>query len=202
MLGAAMEILALVCPKCGAPLPLDLGAHPRCAFCGIGVVLRTGTVHTTGDASAAPHVPLDPESFFEAIHAALKAGRSPFDAVREAAGEHLGALGESDAIARITLALAREVEGESGASVQNDGNVLARIAQAYVKALPELRDKGTSEVNLPFLAATEKGPIHLSRRLTPASISDLLSPKPKKCEPVKAPSEPREKKRGWWPFGR
>jgi hypothetical protein len=136
---------------------------------------------------------------------ALKAGVAPIDAVRRSA-RHLGVVGESDAVAEVTIALARDLERRHGVSLMNDGNALTRLAEAYVKALPSLRDRGKAEVNMPFLFVTPQGPQHFEATLTPASLAALLaSPEPEAAPHPAVKGEaspaPPPKKRGWWPFG-
>jgi len=154
------------------------------------------------------------------VTAAVKRGDPPADAIRQAAAAHLGVLGESDAIGRLTMAIARDFDRHNpGAEIAHDGIALTRIAEGYVKALPSLRESGEANVNLPYLGVTGTGPVHFDMTLTPASIAELLSRKPAAERPV-APATAREavpsaaaptrqpepvvpeapKKRGSWPF--
>ena len=54
---------------------------------------------------------------------------------------------------------------ELGIDPETDANVYRRLGQAAQKAAIELRESGSTEVSLPFLAATASGPIHLTLRL-------------------------------------
>ncbi len=177
--------------------------------------LYCGTVNAASDGatSQAPDAAWEARkqaitAFTEALVLALNEGRAPFDALRAASAAHLGIAGRADTVARIALALARDFERESGASVVRDPVVFSRIAQAYLLALDELRTSETYDLNLPFLTATERGPAHLQRTLTAKLLAELAARDPNVTAPnVGAPSapatstvEPVPKKRGWWPF--
>jgi hypothetical protein len=137
--------------------------------------MRAGAIEAT-DAASGTQAHVDPEAFMEAVNEAVKKGEPPADAIRRAAAAHLGVLGESDAIGRLTLAIARAFDREHpGAGIESDGIALARIAQGYVKALPSMRETGKARMNLPFLGVTSAGPVHFETTLTPASIAKLLA---------------------------
>ena len=100
------------------------------------------------------------------------------------------------ALARVTLAIARDFEATSGASIVRDGTAMSRIASAYLLAIQDIHEKGAYELNLPFIAATSEGPKHLARKLDAASIAALAARDP--SEPS-GPGEPKMKR--FWPFG-
>jgi molecular chaperone DnaK len=127
----------------------------------------------------------------------------PYDALCSAAREHLGTLGQSDGIARVTLALAADFDAENRTNCTTDVTALSRLADAYMKACVELARTPQTEMNLPFLTANETGPKHFQLTVTPAVFAALAS-----REPAKAAEAPRAeageeppKKKGWWPFG-
>lgn len=187
----------LVCPRCGAPLPTPTpgGALVTCLFCGASTSLSTGT------ATAAPSGDEHPSglpasaraAFCQALAAELTNGVEPRDALVRAARAHLGKLGESDAMARVALALAAEFEKESGALITREAMAMSRLAEGYFGVVETLRTSERAELNLPFLTATSDGPKHFVRTLTAASIAELAS-----HEPTDAPAP--KKKRGFWPF--
>jgi molecular chaperone DnaK len=95
----------------------------------------------------------------------------------------------------------REVERESGIRVENDPMVLARVAEAYLRALGELRTEPATEINLPFLAANERGPHHFARRVTPAILAAYAEGRIqlKEVPPTTVPEAKAEpKKKRWW----
>lgn len=169
------SIAALVCPRCGAPLPVDLVATPHCSYCGVGVLLRGGILEATAHDSGA-RANVDPAAFLQAVKTAVERGAPPAEAIQQGAREHLGVLGETDTIGRLTMAIARDFDREHpGADIVRDGIALARIAEGYVKALPSLRETGKARMNLPFLGVAASGPVHFDLAITPASIAELLA---------------------------
>ena len=72
-------------------------------------------------------------------------------------------------IIALLIARARQL----GIEPSTDGMVQQRMDEAARKAAVELRHSKTTEVNLPFLAATPDGPVHLLVRLpAPAEGGD------------------------------
>ncbi len=52
---------------------------------------------------------------------------------------------------------------------------MVRLFEAWSKASIAIRTTGHASVNLPFLTATEKGPVHLPRELDATSAAVLLA---------------------------
>lgn len=202
--------VALLCPVCGAPLPLAAASlspasHVTCDYC--RVVLRSQAGHLEVSAKATePPREEDHAARRQAFTEAMKAvslGEDPYRVLCDAAARHLGVLGESDAVARVTLALAADFEHESGARVTGDANALARIAEAYLRASVELRSMTRTEINLPFLAATSQGPKHLLRTVTAADLAALATGADRVATPAPAaitPEPDAPAKKWWWPF--
>jgi len=207
-----MVIEASICPRCGAPLP-PFAATPVscCTFCGTTVRIseRTTTIEkdSTSPVASAAELKRRTPLFLEAVKQALAAGMAPLDAVRAGAAGHLGPYGECDTVARVAVAIAYDFDQENGTRVQTDAIALSRIVEAYLNALPEIHAEGEATMNLPFLTAIARGPLHLQRTLTPATLAtlaarDLSSPSPiaRPEAPTTADDAPQPKKKGWWPF--
>ncbi len=200
-----MSPVALICPRCGAPLPeaVRRGAG-SCAYCGAEVMLRgaglvLGTRSIARDLEEAER---RRQAFYAAVKSASLAGTDPYRLLCDTAREHLDLVGESDTLARVVLALAEDFEAETGASVQRDPQALSRLADAYLKASAALARSPRTEMNLPFLAATERGPVHLLREI---GVADLVALASREAPVVEVPAPPPvaappAKKRGWWPF--
>lgn len=200
---------ALVCSRCGAPLPSPdpSGAFTRCVYCGTTLDVSGATAR-----SIERHRPSDEEAerlresrkgFLLALADDLRAGRPAYEALRDGAARHLGAIGESDVLARVVLVLAREFEAETGASITQDANALARVAEAYFAGLATIAEAGECTLNLPFLAATGAGPQHMSRRLTAADVAELVTRYDAPAGatiPKAGGGEPERKKPWYWPF--
>lgn len=188
---------ALVCPWCGAPLPGAAAGRPfaTCAYCGATASLSGVRAARADPASGAlaPAVPTaDPAlqlRVIEAFKAARQRGDSSYDALRSAARERLGPLGETDAFARVCLALASDFDAQSGTKTADDPTCIGRLIEVYLKAIEALRVQGTYAVHLPFFVATPSGPRDLVRALTVADVAEL------------AARAPTVRKRGFWPFG-
>jgi hypothetical protein len=208
-----MQIEALVCPRCGAPLrrPGGLPTIVECAFCGTALSLTPDDATVSREAT--PDEVRDNErrdqrvAFSQALAAALRAGRPAFDALRDAATSHLANASDPETLARVAFALAMDFERESGVSVQKDPNVLVRIAEAYMRVFFDLRAAPEAEINLPFLTVNANGPVHFQRKVTPAILASLAARDPharggrEAPPPVQHVTEERPpKKRGWWPF--
>lgn len=205
----------LVCAKCGAPLPLAAAGQQfvSCGYCNATLQLDASGAHLAKEADAGASRPLldgideavaRKRRFVAALEEQLRAKVKPYDALCSAAREHLGTLGQSDGIARVTLALAADFDREHRTHCTTDVNALSRIADAYMKACVELARMPETEMNLPFLTANEEGPKHLLLTVTPA-IFAALAARPLAAPEPEAPRVEAEaappKKKGWWPFG-
>jgi hypothetical protein len=212
-----VEVAALVCIACGGPLDAvtELPAVVDCGYCGAALAVANDTQTITRPAT--PSDRLDALAhkraaarplFVDELGRILAAGASPYIAVRDAWALHLSFEATAEPLARLTIALARDFEREAGVTVA-DANALARIAEAYLKAVGELRTATETEVNLPFLVADATGPHHLMRRVTPRLLAELARRDPDAALPLEAaphaapeppPPEPKKRKKrfGWF----
>ena len=205
-----MRTEALVCTNCGGPLAAvkTIPAVVECVFCGAVLAVGHGPATITRraalDASALERMHAARARIVADLTVALEAGRRPYDALRAVSAAHLGASGETDTLARVTLALADDFARETRASVVAP-LVLSRIAEGYLRAVEELRDQPQAQLNLPFLAVTSSGPVHLVRTLTAPILGELARREPGGAAPDGAAradgatGEPPRKRR-WWPF--
>jgi len=110
----------------------------------------------------------------ESIAPAMEAGTSAHDAVRAAARTELG-LDDAGAerLARIVVALAADFDASTDCGIGGNGNAITRLAEAVCKAEGELRATPTTELALPYLGATSRGPCHLQRKITLAELDAL-----------------------------
>ncbi len=63
----------------------------------------------------------------------------------------------------------------------NDDQAVQRLREAAEKAKIELSTTLTTDINLPFITATQDGPKHLTNTLTRAKLEELVDPIIKKC---------------------
>ncbi len=69
--------------------------------------------------------------------------------------------------------LAEEFEAEHGMDLRDDRQALQRLKDAAEEAKIELSSRKETEINLPFITATDDGPIHLEESLTRAKFESL-----------------------------
>jgi molecular chaperone DnaK len=88
-------------------------------------------------------------------------------------------LGGNDFDRKIVDWLADKFLEEAGIDLRRNRQALQRLTEAAEKAKIELSGVTSTEINLPFIAATEDGPVHLEYRLTrsefEAMCEDLVS---------------------------
>jgi molecular chaperone DnaK len=83
-------------------------------------------------------------------------------------------LGGEDFDRRIIDWLADGFAKEHGVDLRKDKMALQRLKEAAERAKHELSSSLDTEVNLPFLAATAKGPVHLIQKLTRGKLETLV----------------------------
>jgi molecular chaperone DnaK len=83
-------------------------------------------------------------------------------------------LGGEDFDQRIIDYLAEEFRKEEGLDLRGDKLALQRLKDAAEKAKIELSSAKETEINLPFITATQSGPKHLVMKLTRAKLEALV----------------------------
>ena len=95
-------------------------------------------------------------------------------------------LGGDDFDEAIIQWLAFEFEEEQGVDLRKDPMALQRLKEAAEKSKIELSSSTQTEINLPYVTATESGPKHLVKTLTRAKFEQLCADLVKRSmEPVK-----------------
>jgi molecular chaperone DnaK len=84
-------------------------------------------------------------------------------------------LGGDDIDSRIVQWLVHEFAKQSTLNLENDATAHQRLREAAEKAKIDLSTRTATEINLPFLAANENGPVHLEASLTRDELEDLIS---------------------------
>jgi molecular chaperone DnaK len=102
----------------------------------------------------------------------LEVGDGVFEVLSTAGDTHLGGDDFDDKIVRWLLS---EFKSESGIDLKTDRQALQRLTEASEKAKVELSNLTQTEINLPFITATDTGPKHLERILTRGKFEDLCS---------------------------
>jgi len=71
--------------------------------------------------------------------------------------------------------LAEQFESEHGFDLRDDRQALQRLQDAAEEAKIELSNRKETTINLPFITATDSGPVHLEEDLTRAKFESLTS---------------------------
>lgn len=90
-------------------------------------------------------------------------------------------LGGTDMDTSIMKYLAEEFQKDTGVNLMDDDQAVQRLREASEKAKIELSTTLTTDINLPFITATQEGPKHLTKTLTRAKLEELVDPIVKKC---------------------
>ena len=102
----------------------------------------------------------------------LEVGDGVFEVLSTSGDTHLGGDDFDDKIVRWLL---EEFKTENDIDLKGDRQALQRLTEAAEKAKIELSNVPQTEINLPFLTATESGPKHLERMISRAKFEDLCS---------------------------
>jgi molecular chaperone DnaK len=102
----------------------------------------------------------------------LEVGDGVFEVLSTAGDTHLGGDDFDDKIVKWLLA---EFKIEHGIDLKSDRQALQRLTEASEKAKVELSSLTQTEINLPFITATNTGPKHLERNLTRKRFEELSS---------------------------
>jgi molecular chaperone DnaK len=102
----------------------------------------------------------------------LEIGDSVFEVKATAGDNHLGGDNFDKAIVEWLVA---EFKKDQGVDLSADKNSLQRLYEAAEKAKIELSTAQETQINLPFITATDAGPKHLEIKLTRSKLNELTS---------------------------
>jgi len=112
----------------------------------------------------------------------LEMGDGVFEVLATNGDTHLGG---DDFDQKIIDYLADEFEKKEGMDLRNDKTALQRLKEGAEQAKIELSTSEETEVNIPYITATDKGPKHLKETLSRAQLekltTDLISQTEKPC---------------------
>src|SRR5690606_2644246 len=83
-------------------------------------------------------------------------------------------LGGDDLDQRVIDWLVEEFRKDQGIDLSKDAMALQRLKEAAEKAKMELSTTSSTDINLPFITATQEGPKHLNLTLTRAKFEQLV----------------------------
>jgi len=84
-------------------------------------------------------------------------------------------LGGDDFDDKIIEWLVQEFKKENGFDLKNDKMAMHRLKEAAEKAKHELSTLMSVDINIPYITATQDGPLHMERTLTRARFDDLTA---------------------------
>ena len=102
----------------------------------------------------------------------LEVGDGVFEVLATSGDTHLGG---DDFDKMIVDHLANTFKSEEGIDLRQDKQALQRLTEAAEKAKIELSSATQSEINLPFITATQDGPKHLNVTIARARFEELSS---------------------------
>lgn len=102
----------------------------------------------------------------------LEVGDGVFEVLATSGDTHLGG---DDFDKKIVDFLAEEFQRNEGIELRKDKQALQRLTEAAEKAKIELSSVTQTEINLPFITATQEGPKHLDMTLTRAKFEEIAS---------------------------
>ena len=100
----------------------------------------------------------------------LELGEGVFDVKSTSGDTHLGG---DDWDQRIIDHLVTSFRNQHGVDLSKDKMALQRLKEAAEKAKIELSSAQTTTINLPFITATEQGPLHLEQSLTRSELERM-----------------------------
>ncbi|MBD3196594.1 MAG: molecular chaperone DnaK [Candidatus Lokiarchaeota archaeon] len=106
-----------------------------------------------------------------------------FEVISTAGDTQLGGRDMDDIL---TNYIVEEFKKQEGFDIRNDKMALQRLKEAAEKAKIELSTTLKTDINLPYITATDSGPKHLNMTITRAKLEQLIQPVLKKLEgPIK-----------------
>ena len=90
-------------------------------------------------------------------------------------------LGGTDMDEFIVKWIIEEFKKQEGFDLNDDSTAMQRIRESAEKAKIELSGVMETEINIPYITATNKGPKHLLLKITRAKLEQLIDPLIKRC---------------------
>jgi len=84
-------------------------------------------------------------------------------------------LGGDDFDDKIINWLVEDFKKEKGFDLRNDKMAMHRLKEAAEKAKHELSGVMTTDINIPYITATQEGPLHLEKTLTRAKFNEMTA---------------------------
>ena len=108
----------------------------------------------------------------------MEFGDGTFTVLSTSGDTQLGGTDMDEAIIKWTIS---EFQKQEGINLDEDATAMQRVREASEKAKIELSTVLETDINLPYITATNKGPKHLLLKLTRAKLEQLIEPIIKRC---------------------
>jgi len=108
----------------------------------------------------------------------MEFGDGTFTVLSTSGDTQLGGTDMDEAIIKWVI---EEFKKQEGIDLNEDPTAMQRIREASEKAKIELSTVLETEINLPYITATNKGPKHLLLKLTRSKLEQLIEPIIKRC---------------------
>jgi len=108
----------------------------------------------------------------------MEFGGGTFTVLATSGDTHLGGTDMDNAVYEW---IASEYQKLEGIDIRKDRMAVNRVKEAAEKAKIELSSVLETEINLPYVSATQEGPKHLSLKLTRSKLEQLIEPTIKRC---------------------
>nr|YP_010728697.1 heat shock protein 70 chaperone [Phymatolithon calcareum]WEA76782.1 heat shock protein 70 chaperone [Phymatolithon calcareum] len=109
----------------------------------------------------------------------LEVGDGVFEVLSTSGDTHLGG---NDFDSQIVEWLIQEFKNDENIDLGKDKQALQRLTEAAEKAKIELSNLSQTNINLPFITATDTGPKHLERTMTRAKFENLCTDLISRCQ--------------------
>ncbi|MDD4878752.1 MAG: molecular chaperone DnaK [Candidatus Nanoarchaeia archaeon] len=108
----------------------------------------------------------------------MEMGEGVFEVKSTSGDTQLGGTDMDNAVINFII---KKFKDESGVDLSDDSVAMQRVREAAEKAKIELSTVMETDINLPFITATNAGPKHLSMKLTRSKLEELVDPIVKRC---------------------
>ncbi|MBD3313177.1 molecular chaperone DnaK [Candidatus Woesearchaeota archaeon] len=106
-------------------------------------------------------------------------GEGVFEVKSTSGDTNLGGTDMDDALMNH---IADEFKNKEGIDLKEDDTAMQRLREAAEKAKIELSTTMETDINLPFITASDKGPKHLTMKITRSKLEQLVDPIVQKCK--------------------
>ncbi len=108
----------------------------------------------------------------------MEFGEGVFEVKSTSGDTQLGGTDMDNALIKFVI---KDFKDKEGIDLSEDDTAMQRVREAVERAKIELSTVLESEINLPFISATSKGPKHLQMKLSRAKLEQIVTPIIERC---------------------